>query len=48
MAFGTSPDLWMRLQAKYDLQMLENSPENQNIFKGIKKTAVGYHTLEVA
>jgi len=33
MAFGTSPELRMRLQAKYDLQMIEESKQERSVFK---------------
>lgn len=39
VAFGTSPDLWIRLQNKYDFQVLENSKKEQAIFKLIEKSA---------
>ena len=39
VAFWTSPELWIRLQNKYDFQMLENSKEGQTIFKLIEKSA---------
>jgi addiction module antidote protein, HigA family len=38
VAFGTSPELWIRLQNKYDFQMLENSQEEQALFKLIEKS----------
>jgi plasmid maintenance system antidote protein VapI len=38
-AFGTSPDLRMRLQAKYDLQKIEESKEKSSIFNMIKQTS---------
>lgn len=48
VAFGTSPELWMRLQAKYDLQMIEESQEEQSLFKMIKKTATSAMKTEPA
>ncbi|MDR2191177.1 MAG: HigA family addiction module antidote protein [Candidatus Peribacteria bacterium] len=48
LVFGTSAEIWMKFQTKYDLQMVERSKQEQNVFSVIKKTVSQYNELAVA
>ena len=38
-AFWTSAEVWMNLQSKYDLAMIQENEEEKNLFKVIKLAA---------